>query len=214
EAAVGPQGLVLMPSFNLTEGDRTATWKGIATTPATTGWLTEYFRRMSGTLRSDHYSHSVAARGPRAAEFVGGHLRREGARSIWDREPWGYTYGSASPFQKMYNANGKILMLGVDYHTATFIHLVETLHWNRRIVQEPAAPFRAPFTRKWLGAWWDSLGRLVFGKVGDANCRLFAIRDFVDTLLAAVDADPDRWDKWSPRYADHPGPESGFPGPL
>ncbi|MBI2440258.1 MAG: AAC(3) family N-acetyltransferase, partial [Lentisphaerae bacterium] len=62
EAAVGPQGLVLMPSFNLTEGDRTATWKGIETTPATTGWLTEYFRLMSGTRRSYHYAHPVAAR--------------------------------------------------------------------------------------------------------------------------------------------------------
>ena len=46
------------------------------------------------THRSDHYSHSVAARGPGAAEFVAGHLSQEGPPSSWDRLPWGRTYGT------------------------------------------------------------------------------------------------------------------------
>ena len=68
EDAVGPDGLVLMPSFSLVPGDkdlRAAKWDR-ATTPSTVGWLTEYFRQMPGTVRSDHYSHAVAARGRRA----------------------------------------------------------------------------------------------------------------------------------------------------
>src|ERR1043165_8675027 len=114
EALEDSAGVILMPVFNLVAKDqRAATWN-IATTPSTVGWLTEFFRRMPGTVRSDHYSHSVAARGPGAQEFVGGHLSRAGDRSPWDREPWGATYGIHSPFQKAYDANGNVLLLGVD----------------------------------------------------------------------------------------------------
>ena len=62
--AVGDQGLILMPSFNLLDGRvlRAESWN-VETTPSTVGWITEYFRLMPETLRSDHYSHSVAALG-------------------------------------------------------------------------------------------------------------------------------------------------------
>ncbi|MBT7549777.1 MAG: aminoglycoside N(3)-acetyltransferase, partial [Gemmatimonadetes bacterium] len=70
EDAVGSAGLILMPSFQLvpSERDQRAAGWDWATTPSTVGWLTEYFRRMPDTVRSDHYSHSVAARGGRAAD--------------------------------------------------------------------------------------------------------------------------------------------------
>lgn len=211
EDAIGPRGTLCMPSFNLKNQDREGSWNH-QTTPASTGWLTEYFRTLPGTVRSDHYSHSVASRGPRAAEFVSEHLRREGRRSPWDRDRWGYTYGCYSPMEKIYAAGGKVLMLGVDYTSATFCHIVEVRHWNERLAQDPQAPFRY-LCRPWLGAYWDSLGRLRRGRIGDADCRFFAARDFVDTLLAAVNTDPDRWDKWSPRYETRPRPETGFPDP-
>jgi len=69
---VGSKGLILMPSFNLVE-KRAETWD-IETTPSTVGWLTEFFRQMDGTFRSDHYSHSVASSGKRASDFVADHL--------------------------------------------------------------------------------------------------------------------------------------------
>ena len=73
ERAVGTGGLILMPSFNLVgtlSGRRN--WN-IARTPSTVGWITEYFRNLPGTVRSDRYSHSVAARGPGAASFIADH---------------------------------------------------------------------------------------------------------------------------------------------
>lgn len=124
EDAVGPEGLILMPSFNLVGSDKRAKTWNIETTPSTVGWLTEFFRRMPGTYRSDHYSHSVAARGKGAKDFVAGHLNREGYKSPWDQEPWGKTYGSHSPMYKAYQSDGKILMLGVDYNSSTYIHFV------------------------------------------------------------------------------------------
>ena len=63
ESAIGTDGLLLMPSFNLVEWEeRAKTWDHAAT-PSTVGWITEQFRQLPSVYRSDHYSHSVAARG-------------------------------------------------------------------------------------------------------------------------------------------------------
>lgn len=195
--ALGPEGTLLMPSFNLCSRDqeeRAKRWDP-ATTPSTVGWLTEYFRSRPGTLRSDHYSHSVAAFGAHAREYVEGHRRQEGYPSPWDRAPWGYTYGTQSPFVKAWkDPRGRLLMLGVDYHSATFCHLVEVLYWDQRRRQNPNAPYLF-LMREEAGSWWDAQGRLRRGQVGNAACRLFSIRAFVDGLLAAVTIEPARFCK-------------------
>jgi aminoglycoside 3-N-acetyltransferase len=194
EDALGPDGLLLMPSFNLVEHDRRAETWDRRTTPSTTGWLTEYFRRMPGAHRSDHYSHSVAARGKGAEAFVSGHLGREGYRSPWDREPWGRTYGTHSPMHRAYEAGGKILMLGVDYASSTYVHFVEVILWNRALAQDPKA--RYPYLKRPdLGAFWDRAGDLRRGPVGDADCRLFRIRDYVHALLREVETNPEPYVK-------------------
>ena len=207
EDALGPEGLLLLPSFNLVEGGyegRSKVWD-IRTARSTVGWITEYARTLPGTFRSDHYSHSVAARGRNAELYVSEALAREGLRSPWDREPWGNTYGSRSPMFKAYrDPRGKVLMLGVDYHSSTYCHLVETLYWNELLAGDPEAGYRW-IKREEIGAHWDSLGRLSRGRVGEAECRLFSIRDFVDTLLAAVRREPDRWFKGAAPLSSNPG---------
>ncbi|NKB71254.1 MAG: hypothetical protein GKR89_29630 [Candidatus Latescibacteria bacterium] len=190
--AVGSTGLILMPSFHLIDRDQRARCWDWAATPSTVGWLSEFFRRQPGTHRSDHYSHSVAARGPGAADFVSGHRRQEGLRSPWDLLPWGRTYGTHSPMFKTYQSGGKILMLGVDYQTSTYIHLVETIYWDHLRQTNPQASYPA-LSRPLLGAYWDATGPLSRGPVGAAPCRLFAIDTYVDTLLAAVLATPQRY---------------------
>jgi len=187
--AVGPEGLILMPSFNLVKKEeRAATWN-IATTPSTVGWLTECFRTMPGTYRSDHYSHSVAARGRNAPEFVADHRRNDGLKSPWDLPPWGRTFGTHSPLLKAYRANGKILMLGVDYKSSTYMHVIEVLDWDRRRATDPQAPYQW-INRPKLGQRWDELGKFRRGLVGSADSRLFSIGDFVDTLLGEVESHP------------------------
>lgn len=188
EDAVGSEGLVLMPSFNLVEPERRASSWDVETTPSTVGWLTEFFRTMPGTVRSDHYSHSVAARGRGAHTFVGDHRSRRGPTSTWDAEPWGCTYGVDSPMHRAYADDGKVLMLGVDYTSSTYAHLVEVLYWHRRLVSDPGAA-HPRFDRERLGAFWDEEGELGLGQVGEAECRLFQIRRYVDALLAEVEGD-------------------------
>ena len=190
EKAVGPEGLLLMPSFNLVDWDKRAETWNIETTPSTVGWITEVFRRMPGTYRSDHYSHSVAARGKGVETFVAGHLSQEGYKSPWDRDPWGKTYGSNSPMYQMYQANGKLLMLGVDYFSSTYIHLVEVIYWHRLLAQIPAAAYPR-LDRPALGEFWDRAGQLQRGCVGAASCRLFGIRAYVDALCYEVERNPD-----------------------
>lgn len=198
EDALGPDGLLLMPSFNLLPkgGEARAKNWNRDTTPSSVGWLTEFFRTMPGTVRSDHYSHSVAARGKDAALFIGDHPSLEGLETPWDRAPWGRTYGTQSPMIKAYRRPaGKVLMLGVDYHSSTYCHVVETFYWAWRKSTRYDFPFHY-INREAVGEYWDSLGRQQRGTVGDAACRLSVIRDFVDTVLEAVKPDPKRFFKW------------------
>ena len=93
---------------------------------------------------------------------------------------------------RAYRRGGKILMLGVDYRTSTYIHLVEVLYWHRLRRADPQAAYPA-LDRPLLGAYWDATGPLTRGLVGASPCRLFAIDTYVDTLLAAVVATPERY---------------------
>jgi hypothetical protein len=40
---------------------------------------------------------------------------------------------------------------------------------------------------------WDQLHRQKLGKIGDSNCRLFLIDEFLNTLLDAAKANPTRF---------------------
>ena len=191
ETAVGAAGLILMPTFSLlpSREERVAAWD-VNKTPSTVGWLTEFFRQMSDTHRSDHYSHAIAARGREAKAFVSDHRRREGYQSPWDHYPWGKTYGTHSPMFRAYKMNAKLLMLGVDYQTSTYIHLVEVVHWNKRLADDPEAEY-IRLKRPELGEYWERLGQLKQGKVGNSVCRLFHIETYVDSLLAEVERNPE-----------------------
>ncbi len=195
EQAIAPEGLLLMPSFNLVDKDKRASTWNIDTTPSTVGYLTEFFRLMPGTVRSNHYSHSVAVRGKNSEEFVAGHLLWEGLEAPWDLAPWGRTFGKHSPYVKAYENGGKLLMLGVDYHSSTFVHLVETLLWNEHLKTNPKAEYIFLYREK-LGEHWDRVGKISRGLVGNADCRLFSIKNFVDTLLDLVRSEPKKWTKW------------------
>ena len=199
EQAVSPDGLLLMPSFNLGQpeagGDsityRASRWDH-QQTPSTVGYLTEFFRTMPGTYRSDHYSHSVAARGRGAREIVGGHRRDEGLESPWDLRPWGKTYGRYSPMIRAYEADGSVLMLGTDHHTCTYCHVVEARLWQYLRRAKPEFPF-VGVDREAVGEAWDQTEFVRTGRVARAQCRLFPIRSYVDTVLHWVITEPLRW---------------------
>lgn len=107
-AVIGPQGTLLMPSFN----HGLAALYNPMTTPTTNGAIPDAFWRRFAAHRSLHGTHAVAAIGPRAEAYVEGHLEA----GVW---------GPDSPIGRLVRARGWILCLGVTPASATVQHVAE-----------------------------------------------------------------------------------------
>lgn len=114
-AAVTPSGTLLMPSFNH-GGPFGPQGPGIydpATTPTSNGAIPETFRQMPGVYRSLNPTHPYAAWGAEAAALL-------------ERHHLTLTMGADSPLGLLAKRGGYGLLLGTDYHTNTYKHVVET----------------------------------------------------------------------------------------
>lgn len=110
------EGLLILP---------THTWAQISddynifnpeTEPSCVGILSNIFRKRPNVIRSWHPTHSVAACGVDAAEYVAGEEK-------WDTPcPRGGCWG------KLYDRKAKILFIGCSLRCNTFLHGVE--EWN------------------------------------------------------------------------------------
>lgn len=114
-AALGDAGTLLMPSLTYARVTSLHPVFDVRGTPSNVGLIPEYFRLRGGTLRSVHPTHSVCAVGPRAAEFLTPHLQ--------DHTP----VGPHSPFRRLADAGGQILMLGCGLRPNTSMHGIEEL---------------------------------------------------------------------------------------
>ncbi len=116
--AVGQSGHLLMPTSS-NDGRqldfiRCGEIFDVRHTPSRMGAISEYFRKLPNALRSLHPTESVACIGPQAEEFVQGHF---GAITA---------YRADSPFGKVIEKGGKILMIGVTFDNAgTNVHCLE-----------------------------------------------------------------------------------------
>lgn len=167
-----------------------------ATEPSCIGLLTNLFRRRKGVLRSLHPTHSVAALGKDADEFIAGEELRHTPCS---RDG---VYG------RLYDRRAQVLFLGCTLKSNTIIHGVE--EWNQvpgRLSKEPvhyqialsagAVIDCAMHRHDWAGGdislHYAKLrepllrsGIAVTGLIGDAHSILCEVRpmcDFVSTLL-------------------------------
>jgi aminoglycoside 3-N-acetyltransferase len=104
--AVGPEGLVVMPTFTY-DNEMYA-----PDLPGRTGALAEAFRRRPDARRSGHPTYSVAAVGAGAAELLDGH-ERAGATGV------------DSPLGRLAAAGGYVLLLGVGHTANTTVHVGE-----------------------------------------------------------------------------------------
>jgi aminoglycoside 3-N-acetyltransferase len=115
--AVGPQGTVLVPTLTGSEAlnaDNPPHFDPVAT-PCWTGRIPETMRQRPDALRSRHPTHSVAAIGARAAELVAGH------------EFCITPCGPDSPYGRLAQLGGHILLLGVTHSSNTTLHHVEEI---------------------------------------------------------------------------------------
>jgi aminoglycoside 3-N-acetyltransferase len=168
------------------------------------GALVELFRTYPGCSVNAH-----------VARFV---VRGKQAGHLLSAQPWNYAFGSGSALERFVELDGRILLIGCDHDTATFLHYAE------HVVDIPGkrvAKFKVPVedngSRVWRemeefdtsndGAhpnWPDRFfGRIVDtylaqtdnrgGRVGDALCFLLDARGLLELALRvmkAVAADP------------------------
>jgi len=113
--ALGPEGTLLMPALSYEHVSAKQPYFDVRRTPSNIGAIPETFRRRAGTRRSMHPTHSVCAVGRRTAELLRGHEL--------DTTPC----GTQSPFHKLPNVRGQILMLGCGLLPNTSMHAIEEI---------------------------------------------------------------------------------------
>ena len=184
---VGPEGTVVMPTFG-TSGvfDRDRSPTGLGTVP-------EVFRRREGVFRSLHPTASVAARGAKAEEIVRDHIRAETA------------HGEDTPYKRIADSGGYVMLIGVDQDRSTMLHSVEALaeavYLSERdvpYIDEDGHP-RMTHLRRLPGPHRDFIGfdrrfrdsgAMRISRIGDAMVRLLSARTMIEEGLRAFAEDP------------------------
>ena len=155
------------------------------------GTLVEFLRTWPGSHVNPHPTRFVA---------WGKHTEY-----LFSAQPWSYAFGHDSALERFVALDGKILLLGCDHDTVTFLHYVEHI---ADIPDKRVARFKVPVLEHGRRVWrdmeeFDSSGdgahpnwpdrffaKLVDtllsrsgndgGRVGNATCHLFAARDLLE----------------------------------
>ncbi|MDD5036311.1 MAG: AAC(3) family N-acetyltransferase [Methylococcaceae bacterium] len=127
QKTVGEHGNVLYPVFPfgglIYEYLRSNPVFDVNTAPSKMGSLTEYALRAPGGRRSIHPTHSVLAFGESSDFFVGEHHLCP------------TPFSDQSPFAKLVERSGKILLLGVGLNSTTSFHRIEDKLGGRYLVK-------------------------------------------------------------------------------
>lgn len=118
--ALGKSGTLVMPTLSQRNFEH-AYEEWSMDRPSDVGLITETFRKMPNVLRSDQETHSAAALGIHAKEITGSHKSFGPIYGVFGE----YCFSYSSPWQKMYDLNGKTVFFGVDMTRNTFKHFVE-----------------------------------------------------------------------------------------
>jgi len=201
---IGPAGIVAFPTFSFCFTEfrhprpEARSWNK-KDTPSRVGDITNYFLKTKGVERSDHPTHSVAAWGERAAEFVANHQ--------WNA---GTTFHRNGPWGKLCDWDGYILFFGTYMSTCTMVHVVEDwmklpylteeevlLRDENGVVRTATVTGSPSGCREFYNNRGTKVERRFLatdiynsGKICMADVTLFKARDFVRFLWEALKEDP------------------------
>ena len=191
------QGTLLLPALSYTTVTPEQPVFSVRETPSCVGKLSEAFRTASGVLRSVHPTHSVCAAGRFAREMTEEHPL--------DRTP----VGPHSPFRKLTEYGGKILMLGCGLTPTTFMHGVEEeanapyCLSSRKVAYTCVLPDGRRITADHTPHWFDGITQrydraaqllgepaLRFGRVAEAECALMDAKALREAALPKMREEP------------------------
>lgn len=161
------------------------------------GTLVEFLRTYPGPLVNDHVARFVAW--GKDAEY------------LLSDQPWDYAYGRGSALDRFVGLDGKILLLGSDHDTVTFLHYAEHI---ADIPDKRVAKFKVPVAENGERIWRDMeefntagdgvhanwpdrfFAKLVDsylaasassgGRVGDAQCHLLSARGLLEFAIPVM----------------------------
>jgi aminoglycoside N3'-acetyltransferase len=186
--AVGPNGTLVMPSWGGSDDEPFDP----ATTPASRslGVVADTFWRRPRVRRASH-QHAFAAVGPEAEAILSDPLPLPPHRP-------------ESPVGRVHDADGRVLLLGVDHDADTTIHLAEliagvpyrvpkhltVLRDGRRERIEYGENDHCCARFRLVDEWLRESGLQVEGTVGHGTGRLAHARDIVRVVVPRLEADP------------------------
>jgi len=183
---LGPSGTLAFPSFHWVQPYD-------PNLPSKMGVISERFRTWPGVVRGVHATHPVNAIGPQAEALLKDHLKSP------------TSCGPETPFGRLIEFGGKILLLGVDNDRNTTMHTVEqiveapylsdrdaTYLDTKGKVQTIRLKLNPGPHRDFIGLdpALRRSGAQVMGKVGNAVARLIDARKMHDLMLEGFQYDP------------------------
>lgn len=164
-------------------------------TPSAVGIISETFRRRSNAYRSLHPVHSVAAIGKDARQITEGHNKCETG------------CGTGTPYHKIRDMGGKVMLLGVDMDRNTIMHsLEEEINaMYLRTLNIPAPTYldnykdRSFTLKKFPPGHRDFIGitpilkskdAIIEGRMGNAAVKVMKVRELFDICMEVLKKDP------------------------
>jgi aminoglycoside 3-N-acetyltransferase len=198
---VGPDGLVIVPTLTATFGGENPRGPvqyafDPAETPSRVGSITDKFWRRPEARRSAHPTHSLAAIGSRADEFVADHDQ-------------GSTFDHNGPYGRYAEWDGYICFFGTDTRTNTTLHAVED--WMKlpymadatALVKQPDGSAKEVTVTQSPAGYRDFykkdsmaerlyLGSGIFNetRIGSADVQLFKAKDCIDLFWNGILENP------------------------
>lgn len=196
--ALGAEGTLLMPALGSGRNGNGPLVFDVRRTPTWTGRIAEAFRLRPGTRRSVHPTHSVCGVGRLSSDILAGHEE--------DTTPC----GPNSPFHRLRNYRGHILMLGCGLKPNTSFHAIEELVEPPYLFGESidctlrladGREIVKKYRMHGFDGWEQRYDRirplmarkeqaLVHGKVLAANAYLVDAATMWETALSAMRSDP------------------------